>query len=95
VQGLTWGLVHTLLRRNPRRYLPRLAEQLSTPPGDEVVQRLGPDTAAMAEFLLTCRSDHGYRIDMRAPTDVTGDVRQPTLVLASPNDGAVGMEHSE
>jgi pimeloyl-ACP methyl ester carboxylesterase len=87
MEGLTWGAAHTLLRRNPDRYLPRLMAELSTLPGNEVVERLGPDRAAAAEFLLSCRSGHGFWIDLGPPTDVAADVRQPTLILASRNDG--------
>jgi pimeloyl-ACP methyl ester carboxylesterase len=95
LQGMTWGVVHSLLRRDPDRYLPRVVADLSTLPGTEVVERLGPDRAAMIEFLLTCRSRQGFWIDLRPPTDVTADVRQPTLILASRQDGSVGMEHPE
>jgi pimeloyl-ACP methyl ester carboxylesterase len=95
LQGLTWGTVHTLLRRDPDRYLPRVVADLSTLPGTDVVERLGPDRTATIEFLLTCRSGQGFWIDLRPPTDVTADVRQPTLILASRQDGSVGMEHPE
>ncbi len=44
---------------------------------------------------MTCRSGQGFWVDLRPPTDVTADVRQPTLVLASRNDGAVALEHPE
>jgi pimeloyl-ACP methyl ester carboxylesterase len=95
LQGLTWGVAHSLLRRDPDRYLPRVVADLSTLPGTEVVERLGPDRAATVEFLLSCRSGQGFWIDLRPPTDVTADVGQPTLVLASRQDGSVGMEHPE
>jgi pimeloyl-ACP methyl ester carboxylesterase len=95
MEGLTWGTAHSLLRRDPDRYLPRLMAELSTLPGTEVVERLGPDRAAAVEFLLSCRSGKGFWIDLRPPTDVAADVRRPTLVLASRNDGSVGIEHAE
>ena len=95
LQGLTWGTAHTLLRRDADRYLPRLVRDLSTLPGAEVVERLGPDRAATVEFLLSCRSGRGFWIDLRPPTDVAADVGQPALVLASRQDGSVGMEHPE
>jgi pimeloyl-ACP methyl ester carboxylesterase len=95
LQGRTWGMVHRLLRRDPDRYLPLVVGDLSTLPGTEAVERLGPDRAAMIEFLLACRSGQGFWVDLRPPTDVTADVRQPTLVLASRQDGSVGMEHPE
>jgi pimeloyl-ACP methyl ester carboxylesterase len=95
LQGLTWGTAHAMLRRDPDRYLPRIVRDLSTLPQVEAAERLGPDRAATVEFLLTCRSGQGFWIDLRPPTDVTIDVRQPVLVLASRNDGSVGMEHPE
>jgi pimeloyl-ACP methyl ester carboxylesterase len=95
LQGLTWGAVHALLRRDAERYLPRVVSDLSTLPGAEVVERLGPDRAETIEFLLTCWSGRGFSIDLRPPTDVTSDVRQPVLVVASRNDGSVAMEHPE
>ena len=88
-QALTWGLVHTMLRRDPVRTLPKLITSLSTLPGEEAVRRLGTDTAAMIEFLLSCRSAAGYLPDLEAPTDVTTDVRQPVLIMATRLDAAV------
>jgi pimeloyl-ACP methyl ester carboxylesterase len=32
---------------------------------------------------------------LRAPTDVSNDVAQPTLLLATRNDGAVSFDHAE
>jgi pimeloyl-ACP methyl ester carboxylesterase len=95
LQALTWGTVQPLLRRDPDRYLPRVVADLSTLPGTDVVERLGRDRAATIEFLLSCRSGHGFWIDLRPPTDVAADVRQPTLILASRQDGSVSMEHPE
>ena len=88
-EWVTWGIVHRMLRRDPDRALPRLVEDLSTLPATEMVARIGPDRDAMVEFLLSCRSSRGFVNDLRSPTDVTPDVRQPTLVVASRNDGAV------
>ena len=47
------------------------------------------------EFLLCCQSSRGFLVDLRAPTDVSGDVAQPTLILATHNDGAVSFDHAE
>ena len=58
-ERVTWGIVHRMLRRDPDRALPRLVADLSTLPGAEVVERLGPDRDAMVEFLLSCRSAWG------------------------------------
>lgn len=94
-EGLTWGAVHRLLRRDPDRYLPRLITSLSTLPGPEAVRRLGPDAAAAVEFLLSCRSGRGFTVDLSAATDVCADVGQPVLILATRRDGAVSYDHPE
>lgn len=91
---LSWGTVHRLLRRDPDRHLPRLIAALSTLPGSEVVERLGADRERAVDFLLTCHSGRGFLNDLRPPTDITADVAQPTLILASPQDGAVSPHHA-
>lgn len=95
VERVNWGTVHTLLRRDPERYLPRMVSDLSLLPPDEVVARLGSDRDTMVQFLLSCRSGRGFAIDLRPPTDVSAQVTQPTLVLASPNDGSVDPTHPQ
>jgi pimeloyl-ACP methyl ester carboxylesterase len=91
----TWGLVHQGLRRNPDRFLPIAMASLSTLPPEEVVNRLGADRDEAIDFLLGCQAGRGFMVDLRPPTDITADVRQPTLVLATHLDGSVGMEHPE
>ena len=91
-QHITWAVVHAMLRRDPVRALPRLITSLSTLPGEEAVRRLGSDVDAAIEFLLTCRSSAGFLPDLRSPTDVTADVRQPVLILATRLDAAVAYE---
>jgi pimeloyl-ACP methyl ester carboxylesterase len=59
------------------------------------VRRLGADIRKVTEFFLCCRSGRGFMIDLRAPTDVSSDVAQPTLILATRNDGAVSFDHAE
>ncbi len=94
-ERLTWGIVHQLLRRDPARNLPKLVKDLSLLPGPEAVERLGSDRKAMVDFLLTCRSSRGFLNDLHPPTEVTADVRQPALVVASRYDGSVAAEHPE
>jgi pimeloyl-ACP methyl ester carboxylesterase len=59
------------------------------------MRQLGADVGKAIEFLLCCQSGRGFLIDLRAPTDVSGDVTQPTLILATRNDGAVRFDHAE
>ena len=95
VERVTWGTLHYLLHRDPDKYLPGILENLTTLDGQEAVRRLGADVGEMTQFLLSCQSGRGFLIDLRAPTDVTSDVAQPTLILASRNDGAVSFDHAQ
>jgi pimeloyl-ACP methyl ester carboxylesterase len=95
VERATWGTLHRLLRKDPEKHLPGVVANLTTLDGHEAVRQLGPDAGKMTEFLLRCQSSRGFLADLRAPTDVTDRVAQPTLILASRNDGAVGFDHAE
>ena len=92
---MTWGTLHYLLRRDPEKHLARILENLTTLDGEVAVRQLGADVGKVIEFLLCCRSGRGFLIDLRAPTDVTSDVAQPTLILATRNDGAVSFDHAQ
>jgi pimeloyl-ACP methyl ester carboxylesterase len=95
VQRVTWGILHQLLRTGSRKHLPGIVANLTTLNGETAVIRLGNDVAEITEFLRCCQSGRGFLIDLRAPTDVSGDVVQPALILASRNDGAVSFDHAE
>ena len=45
--------------------------------------------------MLCCQSGRGFLVDLRAPTDISSDVAQPTLIVATRNDGAVSFDHAE
>jgi pimeloyl-ACP methyl ester carboxylesterase len=95
VEILTWGVLHRLLRTGSGKHLPSIVANLTTLNGEMAVRRIGDDVGKITEFLLCCQSGRGFLVDLRAPTDVSGDVGQPTLILATRNDGAVGFEHAE
>jgi pimeloyl-ACP methyl ester carboxylesterase len=95
VQRVTWGIVHQLLRAGSGKHLPGIVANLTTLNGETAVVRLGNDVTETTEFLRCCQSGRGFLIDLRAPTDVSSDVVQPALILASRNDGAVGFDHAE
>jgi pimeloyl-ACP methyl ester carboxylesterase len=95
VQRATWGTLHYLLRKDPEKYLAGILENLTTLDGEVAVRRLGTDVGKVTEFLLCCQSGRGFLIDLRAPADVSSDVAQPTLILATRNDGAVSFDHAE
>jgi pimeloyl-ACP methyl ester carboxylesterase len=95
VQRVTWGTLHYLLRSEPEKYLAGVLENLTTLDGEVAVRRLGADVGKVIEFLLCCQSGRGFLIDLQPPTDVSGDVAQPTLIVATRNDGAVSFDHAE
>jgi len=95
VERATWGTLHRRLRKAPEKYLAGILENLTKLDGEEAVRRLGRDVSKINEFLLCCQSGRGFLVDLRAPTDVSGDVAQPTLILATRNDGAVSFDHAE
>jgi pimeloyl-ACP methyl ester carboxylesterase len=95
VQLATWGTLHHMLRKNPDKYLPRILGNLTTLDGEVAVRRLGSDVWKVTEFLLCCQSGRGFLIDLQPPTDVSSDVTQPTLIVATRNDGAVSFDHAQ
>ena len=95
IQRATWGTVHQLLRKAPQKYLAGILANLTTLDGETALRRLGADVEAVIAFLLCCQSGRGFLVDLRAPADVTAEVTQPTLILASRNDGAVSFDHAD
>jgi pimeloyl-ACP methyl ester carboxylesterase len=92
---VAWGTLHYLLRKAPEKYLAGILENLTTLDGEVAVRRLGTDIGKVTDFLLSCQSSRGFLIDLRAPTDLSSDVTQPTLILATRNDGAVSFDHAQ
>ena len=88
-------MLHFMLRKAPDKHLASILENLATLDGELAVRRLGTDIEKLTDFLLSCQSGRGYLIDIRAATDVSSDVAQPTLILATRNDGAVSFDHAE
>lgn len=95
-EGFTWALVRLLLRVRNAATLTLMLDSLSTLPGREVLARLdAAERAWLTEFLSGCRSGRGFTLDLRGAADVTAQVRQPVLVVATRTDGSVGFEHAE
>jgi pimeloyl-ACP methyl ester carboxylesterase len=95
VERATWGTLHRLLLTGSGKHLPGIVANLTTLDGRLAVRRLGDDVGKITEFLLQCRAGRGFLVDLRAPSDVSGDVAQPVLILATRNDGAVSFDHAE
>lgn len=91
----TWAMTRLLFDRLPAFALKRMLSSLSTIPAASAYQRFDEtERAKLVELLSRMRSGQGFANDLRAPVDVTQEINQPTLVVASRNDGAVGSEHS-
>ena len=70
----------------------------SLPPklGREVLEALEPgNCATVTDPFAAMRSGAGFPNDLVACPDTAGGVSQPTLLVASRNDGAVPFTHSE
>lgn len=94
-QSVTWRLLHGLLRNRPDVILPTAVRGLTTLAPAEALRRMGGDLDELVRFLAECRSDRGFLNDLRPPTDVSSEVSQPTLVVATRLDGSVGFAHAE
>ena len=92
----TWGTVRTLIRLTPDTGLRMLLRDLSTLPARDVVVALPAEHRATLLALFTrMRSGRGFLNDLNATPDSTGDVAQPTLVIATRNDGGVPFTHAQ
>ncbi|MFF5217887.1 hypothetical protein [Micromonospora sp. NPDC000442] len=93
-ESVTWGGMRALLRRAPERGLRQLLAGLATLPADQVLAELTPAQRTQLVWLLSrMRSGTGFRNDMRPRDDLTAQVTQPALVIASRRDGARLPDH--
>lgn len=73
-----------------------MLSELSTLPARDVMAALKPeDAATLIDLFSRMRSGHGFLNDLRPTPDATTDVDQPTLVIATRNDGGVPFAHAE
>jgi pimeloyl-ACP methyl ester carboxylesterase len=95
-ERVTWAGVRTLMRVAPTIGLRSLLRSLSTEPVGEVMAALGDEhRATLIALFSQMRSGRGFINDLRSTRDVTCEITQPTLVVASPRDGAVPFTHAE
>jgi pimeloyl-ACP methyl ester carboxylesterase len=92
----TWRAVRALMRLAPETGLRLWLGELSTLSGREVVAALRPgDSAALVALFSQMRSGRGFLNDLQPTPDVTADIHQPTLVIATRRDGGVPFAHAE
>jgi pimeloyl-ACP methyl ester carboxylesterase len=92
----TWAAVHTLMRLAPDAGLRMLLSDLSTLPVRDVMAVLNTeDRARLIALFSHRRSGFGFLNDLRRTPDVTADVGQPTVVIATRKDGSVPFTHAQ
>ncbi|MFY1703535.1 alpha/beta fold hydrolase [Micromonospora sp. WMMA1923] len=95
-EGLTWGGMRALLRLAPDAGLRQLFRGLSTLPPGQVLAGLSAEQRTRLVWLFSrMRSGTGFRNDLRPHPDLTAQVGQPTLVVASRHDAGAPFAHAE
>lgn len=95
VERVTWAMTRFLFRRFPAFTFRRMLSSLSTMRPGVAYERLNAaERETLIDLLARMRSGRGFINDLRTTEDVTRDVTQPTLVVASRNDGAVPLRHA-
>ncbi|HEY2831280.1 MAG TPA: alpha/beta fold hydrolase [Sporichthyaceae bacterium] len=95
-ERLTWAAVRGLIRVAPGTGLRMMLGRLSTRPGGEVATALSAqDRAVLLALFAHMRSGRGFRNDLRPTPDVTTQIDQPTLVIATRTDRGVPFHHSQ
>ncbi|GHE57176.1 putative hydrolase YcgS [Streptomyces capitiformicae] len=100
-EPLLWAVVRTLMRHAPEVGLRMLLRDLTVLPSRKAVSGLGAeDRARLIALFSRMRSGHGFLRDLKALettaelTRHAGQVSQPSLVIATCQDGAVPFAHA-
>jgi len=95
VERVVWAGLRGLFLVAPAGMLRVMMGSLSNLPSARVVAGLSAsDRTALVSVFRRMRSGRGFANDLRPVADVSGDVGQPVLIVASRHDGAVSPEHS-
>ena len=97
-EPLTWRLNGALARWAPGVFLRTMLRTLSTGTGRRVLADLSPaDRAEVLDLFRSLRASHGFLHDIREPADphLEDQVRCPTLIIATREDGQVPTRHAE
>jgi len=95
-ERITWSAVRAMMRTVPEIGLRALLADLSTLPARQVVSALSAeDRSTLIDLFSRMRSGHGFLNDLATLPGSAGEVTQPTLVIASRNDGSVPFAHAE
>jgi pimeloyl-ACP methyl ester carboxylesterase len=94
-EPVTWAAIRGLARVAPEACLRLMLANLSTRPVGEVVAALrAEDRAMLLELFAQMRSGRGFLNDLRPTPDITAQIDQPTLVIATPTDRGVPFAHA-
>ncbi|WP_198543622.1 alpha/beta fold hydrolase [Pseudofrankia sp. BMG5.36] len=95
-EAVTWAAIHTLARRAPDICLRLMMRSLSTRPVGEVMAALrAEDRDLLLALFAQMRSGRGFLNHLRPTPDVTAQINQPTLVIATRTDGGVPFTHAQ
>jgi pimeloyl-ACP methyl ester carboxylesterase len=95
-EPVTWFLVRAMLRVAPGLGSRMLLRGLSTMPAGQALATLSEqDRAALLAICRRLRSGSGFLNDLHSTPNVCGEITQPTLVIATRNDGGVPFAHAE
>ncbi|MBP2412565.1 pimeloyl-ACP methyl ester carboxylesterase [Arthrobacter stackebrandtii] len=96
IERVTWALTRYAFAALPGAMLRVMLSSLSTLPARTAYARLQvEDRAKLAGLLSRMRSGSGFSNDLREPVGTIPSPAQPTLIVASRNDAAVGPEHPQ
>lgn len=98
VEAAMWSATRLLLRRAPMLALHALMAPLTARPTRQVVAEFDEsERQAVIDLFSKMRSGRGFQLDLAAslPPALLESVVQPALVIASRNDGSVGLDHAE
>ncbi|WP_244162546.1 alpha/beta fold hydrolase [Amycolatopsis regifaucium] len=95
-ERITWSVVRAIMRTAPNSGLRMLLGDLADLPASRVLAVLSAaDRRTLIELFSRMRSGDGFHNDLVPRRDRAGEVAQPTLVIASRNDGSVPFAHAE
>jgi pimeloyl-ACP methyl ester carboxylesterase len=95
-ERLTWAGMRIMLRLAPAVGLRLLLRGVSTLPPRELLAGLSDQhRATLLRLFGRMRSGRGFLNDLRGAADVTAQVTQPALIIASRKDGGVPFTHAE
>ena len=92
IEGVTWGIIHLLLRIFPKTLIMIMATELTY----KKIEGLDEEEILdMKMMLFNQRSKKGFvtDLDQELNSDIIAKIKTPTLIIHSKNDKSVSIEH--